>query len=185
MMSGNATMRRRVPLVVARSGARCMIAAVTAAILLATGAGVAEAVPVASSTQTYQVRGVEYAATSAVGSFAGIAQLPHQETAVFNAVVAHEVLHPDAIITSGGSFTIFAGARVDGRFTAGSITLLDGGTGCVKQHYAVNGQLATSEGPGRFRVTLTHHQRTVGTHCVTYFATIEGSATVPVPRRAG
>jgi hypothetical protein len=174
--------------VAARSGPRFVIASLAAAILLVSGADVAEAVPAVSSTRTYQVRGVEYAATSAVGSFAGIPRLPGQEPAGFNAVVAHTLLHPNATITSG-AFTIFAEARVDGQLTGGSITLLDGGTGCVNQHYAVNGQLATSEGPGRFQVTLTHYQRTFGTHCVTYFATIEGSATVPAssaaPRSSG
>lgn len=99
-------------------------------------------------------------------------------------MVPHTALHANASIIGGGSFTIFTEARVDGRFTGGSITLLDGFTGCVDQHHAVNGQIATSAGPGQFQVTLTHYQRTIGTDCVTYFATIEGSATVPASSAA-
>jgi hypothetical protein len=168
-----------------RGSRRCGIrlAAVIAAACVAAllGAGSASA----AATQTYALRGAEYRFSSTVGSFAGSAR-EGRSVGTFDAVVTHTVLAPNATITPGGSFSLITGdGRVSGSFTGGSITQLDGFTGCQDQHYAVRGDLSTTGSTtgrsGEFRSTLTHHRAQLGTHCVSYFASITGTATVPAP----
>lgn len=110
--------------------------------------------------------------------FAGAATAPGRR-AVFNAVVPHTVLSPNATITRGGSFVISGPSTTSGTFTGGTITLTSSPSGCRNETYAVRGQLSTSRGPGSFDVTLTHFRTPASGRCISYFASMVGQATVP------
>lgn len=157
-----------------RLGWSMTLVAACTAVLLGSAAGTAVAV----ETTTYQISGSEYAFTPTVGSFAGVATTSGKR-GLFNAVVPHTVLNPNATITPGGSFTISGPAPVRGQFTGGNITLTSSPSGCRNEVYNVTGQLATTRGAGTFAVTLTHFRTPIGGRCLTYFARVVGQAVVP------
>ncbi len=140
------------------------------------------AVALASTNVTYAVSGAEYAATSTVGSFAGVA-VAVDDYGVWQATVVHGPLPTtvsgSAAIT-GGSFTLDGRVRdLTGSFAGGSVTLLTTSS-CGKQTYWVAGQLnLTSGGSGTadFASLLTHYRFSLFGRCITYAATIKGSVT--------
>jgi hypothetical protein len=70
---------------------------------------------------------------------------------------------------------------VTGRFTGGTVQVINPGTNCTKQTFAVNGILGSvgtwwsGSGSGSFVVTLTHYRKYVFGSCVTYGASVRGS----------
>ena len=109
----------------------------------------AAAAAAAATTSTDSISGLEYAATSAQGRFAGIASgaLP----GAWSVTVDHTPLGTSAAITGGdfhlatrldGTLTV-----VSGDFTRGTVRQLSGFTGCASQRYAVHGVLG-GVGPG-------------------------------------
>ena len=122
-----------------------MVPVLAAAAALLTGPAAA----IAATTSTDSISGLEYAATSAQGRFAGIASgaLP----GAWSVTVDHTPLGTAAAIT-GGAFHL--ATRLDGTltvltgdFTRGTVTQLSGFTGCAGQQYAVTGVLG-DVGPG-------------------------------------
>jgi hypothetical protein len=162
-----------------------MVPIVAAAVALLAGPAAA----MAATTSTDSVSGLEYAATSAQGRFAGIASgaLP----GAWSVTVDHTPLGTSAAIT-GGDFRL--ATRLDGTltvitgdFTRGTVRQLSGLTGCASQRYAVTGVLghvgpgSAGRGTGTFAATLTHHRTEIFGLCVTYSATVSGSLSLAAP----
>ena len=135
----------------------------------------------AAPPQTDQIRGLEYSATSSVGKFAGAATGPLPGG--WNATVVHVPLSSivdDAVPITGGSFSLYTFRTITGRFTGGTVTLIESGPNCRNEKYRVVGTLGNLDdgGSGRFDVTLIHHRRPLGGSCVAYGATVAGSLVV-------
>ena len=142
----------------------------------------------AATTYADSVSGVEYWASSTQGRFTGVAsgQLP----GVWNATVNHTPLSlastPTAAIT-GGRFELATSVGglptlVTGTFLpAGTVNVINPGTGCTNQTFAVQGPLGSvgpwygGTGTGTFAVTLTHYRSRVFGSCITYSASVVGS----------
>ena len=156
-----------------------MVPIVAAAAALFTGPAAA----MAGTTSTDSISGLEYAATSAQGRFAGIASgsLP----GAWSVTVDHTPLGAAAAITGGafhlatprdGTLTVLTGD-----FTRGTVRQLSGFTGCASQRYAVHGVLddvgsgAARRGIGTLNATLTHYRTKIFGQCVTYSASVRGS----------
>jgi hypothetical protein len=156
-----------------------MVPIVAAAAALCTGPAAA----MAATTSTDSISGLEYAATSAQGRFAGIASgaLP----GAWSVSVDHTPLGTSAVITGGdfhlatrlgGTLTV-----ITGDFTRGTVRQLSGFTGCASQRYAVTGVLggvgpgSAGRGSGTFAATLTHYRTEIFGLCVTYSASVSGS----------
>lgn len=152
------------------------LVALCAALLVGPGLGTA----VAAESTTYTLSGAEYAFTPTKGSFAGVA-ITSGQRGLFNAVVLHDPLNSGETPTpiTGGSFTISGTSPVSGEFTGGSITRTSSPPGCRNELFDVTGPLATAKGAGSFSATLTHYQTLLAGRCLTYFARVQGQATVP------
>jgi hypothetical protein len=143
----------------------------------------------ALAAQTYSdmISGHEYYYTSTDGKFAGTASgaLPGD----WNADVQHTKLclscTPTATITDG-SFslaTTLGGipTLVTGTFTGGTVQVINQGTDCTNQTFAVNGILGSvglwysGHGNGIFTATLTHYRTSILGKCLTYGATVQGT----------
>lgn len=145
----------------------------------------------AATTYADSLSGVEYWASSTQGRFTGRAsgQLP----GVWNATVNHTVLSlastPTARIT-GGTFELATSigglpTLVTGTFLpGGTVNVINPGTGCTNQTFAVRGPLGnvglwySGTGTGAFAVTLTHYRLRVFGSCITYSASVVGSLAV-------
>jgi hypothetical protein len=143
----------------------------------------------ALAAQTYNdtISGHEYYYTSTDGRFAGTASgaLPGD----WNADVQHTKLclscTPTATIT-GGSFslaTTLGGipTLVTGKFTGGTVQVINKGANCTNQTFAVDGILGSvgpwysGHGSGTFAATLTHYRTSILGSCVTYGASVRGT----------
>jgi hypothetical protein len=143
----------------------------------------------ASAARTYSdtIRGHEYYFASTDGRFAGTASgaLPGG----WNADVQHTKLclscAPTATIT-GGSFSLATAlggvpTLVTGKFTGGTVQVINKGANCTNQTFAVDGVLgsvgpwASGHGGGTFKATLTHYRRSIVGSCVSYAASVNGS----------
>jgi hypothetical protein len=136
----------------------------------------------AAGSYTDSITGVEVAATSTEGTFAGSASgaLP----GYWQATVDHTKLSPNATIT-GGSFSVDTYlngtlAEVDGTFAGGTVTLENPTKRCVNQYYDINGSLTHvgiggGDGSGLFTAVLTHYRTRLFGYCVTYSASVTGS----------
>jgi hypothetical protein len=144
---------------------------------------ISPAAAIAATTSPDSVIGLEYAATSAQGRFAGIASgaLP----GAWSVTVDHTPLGTSAAIT-GGDFHLATRQHgtltaVTGDFTAGTVRQLSGFTGCASQRYAVHGVLgdvgsgAARRGTGTLDATLTHYRTKIFGQCLTYSASVRGS----------
>jgi hypothetical protein len=143
----------------------------------------------ASAAQSYDdtIRGFEYFATSTDGGFAGTAAgaLPGD----WNADVQHTPLclscTPTATITGGSVLlaTVLGGSPtlVTGKFTDGSVQVINVGADCTNQTFAVNGTLGSvgpwfsGSGRGTFSATLTHYRYSIFGRCITYSASVAGT----------
>ena len=132
-----------------------------------------------STTVTYGLSGVEYAATDEQGSFAGVAW-SGREIGVWQAVVDHDPLvDGDADIT-GGTFVLHSKVRhIVGDILSGGLVDRLTTSECGKETFQVTGALELAGGgTGVFGVLLTHYRyRTWSGQCITYFATVRGGAT--------
>jgi hypothetical protein len=157
--------------------------------LLAVAALALAAPTAALATPTYSdtISGHEYYYTSTDGRFAGTASgaLPGG----WNANVQHTKLclscTPTATIT-GGSVSLATTLHgiptlVTGKFTGGTVQVINKGANCTNQTFAVHGILASAgpsysgHGTGTFTATLTHHRTRILGNCVTYGASVKGS----------
>lgn len=157
---------------------------------VAVGIGIAPARARAASSYSDMLSGYEYWASSTDGKFAGTAagSLPGS----WNADVQHTALclscSPTATVT-GGSFSLstvigYVPTLVTGRFTGGTVQVIDRGSNCTNQTFAVNGILGgvgtwwSGGGSGTFNVILTHYRYYVFGSCVTYGASVAGSLAI-------
>lgn len=142
----------------------------------------------APASTAFQVKGLEIAFTSTRATFVGYGSGNAAEGSAWKAVVDHAPLSSQPAAITGGTFsmgTLSLVPAVDfvrGTFTGGTITETNPGTGCTKQTFRVTGTLGdvststTSGGTGRFDGVLTHHRLSLFGDCVTYAATVSGSA---------
>jgi hypothetical protein len=161
-----------------------------ASVIAVIAAAIVPAHASASSTYSDTLSGYEYSASSTDGKFAGTASgsLPGS----WNADVQHTALclscSPTATIT-GGSFSLstvihYVPTLVTGRFTGGTVQVINPGTNCTNQTFAVNGILGSvgtwwsGTGSGSFNVTLTHYRFSLFGSCVTYGASVAGTLAV-------
>ena len=135
----------------------------------------------ATAAQTYRdtISGYEYAFTSTDGRFAGSASgsLP----GLWETDVRHTALclscTPTATIT-GGSFSLATGSGVvSGKFTGGTVQVINPGASCTNQTFAVRGVLEAvrGSGTGLFSATLTHFRHRILGSCVSYAASVKGT----------
>ena len=158
-------------------------------IMIAAGTTAVPAADSAPVSTSFAIVGYEYAFTSTVGSFAGGGTGNAGGTAYWNATVKHDRLGSSPTYVNGGPFAMTVrgpGTSVDavvGTFAhhGGKITTLDSGANCTNQKYRVVDALkgvatsTTSNGTGRFRVTLTHYRHRLLDHCVAYKARVSGT----------
>jgi hypothetical protein len=142
----------------------------------------------APTSTTFEVKGLEIAFTSTRATFVGYGSGNAAEGSAWEAVVDHSPLSSQPTAITGGTFTMGtlslapAADFVTGTFTGGTITETSPGTGCTKQTFRVSGTLGdvststTSGGTGRFEVVLRHHRASFLGRCVTFAATVSGSA---------
>lgn len=131
----------------------------------------------------YAVSGVEYAATTTVGSFAGFA-VAADDYGAWKATVVHGPIPTSVGASSpvnGGSFALDGKVRdLVGTFNqGGSVTMLTTSS-CGRQTYSVSGSLAlTAGGSGTadFNAVLTHYRIWLWGRCITYGATVKGLVT--------
>ena len=135
----------------------------------------------ATAAQTYNdtISGYEYAFTSTDGRFAGSASgaLP----GLWETDVRHTALclscTPTATIT-GGSFSLATpSGAVSGSFTGGTVQVVNRGSNCTNQTFAVRGVLGAvgGSGTGLFSATLTHYRHRILGRCVSYAASVKGT----------
>jgi hypothetical protein len=151
---------------------------------------------------TTLVSGFEIYATPTEGGFTGTAsgQGPNGLSGVWSFVVDHTPLDPCAAASTepcaqvtGGSFTLavtFPSLQVvTGTFDAQApgvdgITLLDSGPNCTTQLFRIIDGLSNVGGGGEWAGTgsfvgyLWHHRTGIFGGCVTYAATVQGTAVV-------
>jgi hypothetical protein len=163
---------------------RSALAAVVAVVALVLPAAALAAPP----STAFSIVGYEYAFTQTVGSFAGWGSGNAGDTGPWNARVEHDPLGSPPTYINGGSFAMTTrspGGSLDfvtGAFAyhGGTITTLDRGANCTNQRYLVAGRLehvvtrTTSDGTGRFSVTLTHYRHRIFGHCIIYKARVVG-----------
>jgi hypothetical protein len=158
-----------------------------AAVIAVIAAAIAPAHASASSTYSDTLSGYEYWASSTDGKFAGTASgsLPGS----WNTDVQHTALCLSCSTTAtitGGSFSLstvihYVPTLVTGRFTGGTVQVINAGANCTNQTFAVNGILGgvgtwwSGAGSGSFNVTLTHYRYSVFGSCVTYGASVRGT----------
>lgn len=130
----------------------------------------------AADPASYNLAGVEYAATSTAGSFAGAAvSVTRDDMGLWKAVVIHTPLSPSGATITGGTFDLDGKIRdYEGTITGGTLVPLT--TGCAKATFAVKGTFAAAGGTGSFDVTLSHYGLRTRTGCRTYAASVRGSA---------
>jgi hypothetical protein len=147
----------------------------------------APAATLAAQTYDDTISGHEYYYTSTDGKFAGTASgtLPGD----WNADVQHTKLclscTPTATIT-GGSFSVATTlggipTLVTGKFTGGTVQVINKGANCTNQTFAVDGILGSvgpwysGHGTGTFTAILTHYRTSILGRCVTYGASVKGT----------
>jgi hypothetical protein len=162
-----------------------IFAVVATAAALAALPAQAEAAP---NSTTFQVQGVEVAFTSTRGTFVGRGPGNAGDRSAWRAVVDHTPLGSLPAAITGGQFTMttlsptFTPDFVVGTFTGGTISVVNPGLGCTNQTFDVSGDLGgvttstTSGGTGSFDVLLTHYRVRLFGNCVTYAATVTGTA---------
>ena len=148
-------------------------------------ASVFAAAPAAASTGPVSdtIAGVEglSANISTTGNFAGVAtgQLPGLWAATVNHVPLTYTPGTQTPIT-GGTFTLkgIGGVTLSGAISGGSVTptVLPGG--CGNQVFTIS---ATVQGVGSFIGVLTHYRTSIFGACVTYGASVTGSAALNTP----
>lgn len=156
-------------------------------LLMVMGVTAALALPIgsvsAATSITYSLTGVEYAATSTQGSFAGVAWTA-DDFGLWQTIVTHTEFdaNGDAVIT-GGTFALDGQTRdVAGTIVGGAVDRLTTSP-CGQETFQVNGVFALEGGgSGGFSVLLTHYRyRSWSGRCITFFATVRGAANFTLP----
>jgi hypothetical protein len=168
-----------------RTSFRRIVAGVVSAAVLAALPAAAEAAP---ASTTFQVQGAEIAFTSTRGTFVGRGLGSAGDRSAWKAVVDHTPLSSLPATITGGRFTMATLSStstpdfVVGNFTGGTIAVVDPGLGCTNQTFDVSGDVGgvttttTSGGSGSFDVLLTHYRVRLFGRCVSYAATVTGTA---------
>jgi hypothetical protein len=159
------------------------------AVIAAALAALPGAATAAPASTTFRVNGVEIAFTATQGTFVGKALGNAGDRGAWKAVVDHTRLSSLPAAITGGSFrmtTVSASwtttDAVAGTFTGGTINVVNPGLGCTNQTFAISGTLGSvatstsSGGNGLFNVLLTHYRARLFGTCVTYSATVTGTA---------
>ena len=168
---------------------RRSLGTITAAAVTAVGLVVLPAATMAApASTTFQIKGIEFAFTSTRGTFVGYGHGPVSEGSAWKAVVNHTPLSSQPASITGGRFsmgTLSLAPSADfvvGTFTGGTIREVNTGAGCTNQTFRFSGTVGnvststTSGGSGVFAVRLTHRRSSFFGSCVTYVATVRGSA---------
>jgi hypothetical protein len=162
---------------------RALVATAAAASALAAPSGAAAAT-FTDTVAGFETRFVEVGPGLEVSTFVGAAtgELP----GYFRAIVTHTPLAPGGAILDDGAdrdFRLVDRARrirVIGEFTGGTVNPVSAAPGCGRQVFDVDADLTVqrgvSPGTGHLDVTLTHFRTVVFGRCVTYFATVKGTA---------
>lgn len=168
-----------------RNRFRAIVAGVLTAAALAALPAAAEAAP---ASTTFQIQGAEVAFTSTRGTFVGRGLGNVGDRGAWKAVVDHTPLSSLPAAITGGRFTMATLGPtatpdfVVGTFTGGTIAVVNPGLGCTNQTYDVSGDVGdvttstTSGGTGSFDVLLTHYRVRFFGRCVSYAATVTGTA---------
>lgn len=142
------------------------------------------AVAAASTTISYEVRGVEIYATATRGVFTGVTWAA-DDYGQWYAVVDHTAFDAARTATiTGGTFDLNGYRRdLSGTFDSGGTVLLRSAeVGCGREVFDVDGTLTLAGGgTGVFDATLVHYRRSVFGRCITYGATVSGSVTFTLP----
>jgi len=158
--------------------------------VVAIGAVAALLAPAAVAVTPYvdTLKGVEVAATSTRGTFAGVASgsLPGTWTVVVN----HTPLSSSGATITSGSFsietvlhnlpTVVTGTLASG----GNVSVVNPGAGCTNQQFGISAPLVgvgpwgSGGGVGTFSGTLTHYRHSLFGSCITYAATIKGGVSL-------
>ena len=138
----------------------------------------------ASTSVNYKVRGVEIYATATRGVFTGVTWAA-DDYGNWYAVVDHTVFDAARTATiTGGTFDLNGYRRdVSGTFNPGGTVLLrSADTGCGREFFDVDGTLTLAGGgSGVFDATLVHYRTPVLGRCITYGATVSGTAALTLP----
>lgn len=106
------------------------------------------------------------------GNFTGFAtgDLP----GFWSATVVHQPLSNTTVSVTGGTFTLeaFNGPPLNGTIQGGSVTPTSSGSGCENRTFDIYVKMEV----GSFSGVLTHYRRSFFGMCVTYSASIVGSA---------
>src|SRR5688572_25436023 len=168
-----------------RSSLGTIVAGVITAAALAALPVAADAAP---DSTTFRVQGVEIVFTSTRATFVGYGRGTAGDRSAWKAVVDHTPLSSVPASITGGRFSMATLSPtpstdfVVGAFTGGTIKVVNPGLGCTNQTFDVSGSVGdvrtstSSGGSGAFAVRLTHHRFRVLGRCVTYAATVTGSA---------
>jgi hypothetical protein len=169
-----------------RSSIRTILSVVASVAAVAALPGSAQAAP---ASTTFQVEGAEIAFTSTRGTFVGRGLGNAGDRSAWKAVVDHTPLSSLPAAITGGRFTMASlgptatADFVTGTFTGGTIAVINPGLGCTNQTFDVSGDLGSvatstsSGGSGSFDVVLTHYRVRLFGRCVSYAATVSGTAT--------
>jgi hypothetical protein len=158
--------------------------AIRLAVALLSAATLAATVVVAPATAatTHQVWGFEVAASSSTGTFVGLLV---NELGTWQTTIVHDTLNKapgGSTAITGGSFTVSPLLAVSstGTITGGQlIASTPAGDGFCTQQFVGTGTLTSPNGPGSFQATLTHYGFLSQGVCNAFFATVEGSVTLP------
>ena len=147
---------------------------IAALALLAATSGIASG----AASVTYNLAGIEYAATSVQGSFAGAARsVTRDDYGAWYAVVVHDPLTLGNTPITGGTFAYQGKLRsYVGTINGGTLTPTSAPS-CTRATFTATGTFAYAGGTGGFVMNLTHYGFLTRSGCVTYFATVSGSAT--------
>jgi hypothetical protein len=162
-----------------------IFAVVVTATALAALPAAAQAAP---ASTTFRIQGAEVAFTSTRGTFVGRGAGNAGDRSAWKAVVDHTPLSSLPASITGGRFTMTTLSPaltpdfVVGAFTGGTISVVNPGLGCTNQTYDVSGDVGgvttstTAGGTGSFDVLLTHYRVRLFGRCVSYAATVTGTA---------
>ena len=144
----------------------------------------AAAVAAPSLSPSYRLTGIELGASQADASaFVGVGTGSTGDHASWQASIAHASLAGCAstgasCAVTGGSFTLASnsGARLDGTFTGGMLTLTaQQARSCGSQTFAVTAIVSTSTALEQFTGSITEHRAPIRGVCTVVVAVLQGT----------
>jgi hypothetical protein len=142
------------------------------------------AVAAASTSVTYEARGVEVYATATRGVFTGVAWAA-DDYGNWYAVVDHTAFDAARSATiTGGTFELNGYRRdASGTFDAGgTVRLRSAEPGCGREVFDVDGTVTLAGGgTGVLDATLVHFRTSLFGRCITYSATVSGTVALTLP----